>query len=418
MDPEKAVIRMENLWKTSEQRIMEDIIRRIRKESAVTMTADYQINRLLELGKSTEEVEKIIKDTTKRTWPEMFELYDNIANEEYVRNENVYLQINDKKIPEAENRWKIQMVDAIKKQTKEQFENLSQSLGFSVIMGNKRVFLPYAEYWKKYVDAAMMDIVDGGMDYSRVIRRVVDQMTASGIRTVDYASGKSTRVDVAARRAIMTGYNQIVSNINQRNAELLGTEYFEVAWHPGARPSHQDWQGKVYHKDDLVRICGLGTAGGLCGVNCRHVYFPFIKGVSKRRYTDEWLAEQNAKEAEKKYFFGKGYDAYGQTQKMRSMERVMRAQREKVYLMKKAGADEEEITVNQVKYQAQLNEYSYFCKKMGLEKQRERIYYDMRGRIALQYQKEKKAEEWLEDTYGEGTIMGNVKAWEREHRKK
>ena len=35
------------------------------------------------------------------------------------------------------------------------------------------------------------------------------------------------------------------------------------------------------------------------------------------------------------------------------------------------------------KYQGQLNEYSrFFCKKMGLTEERERIYYDMRGFIA------------------------------------
>lgn len=34
------------------------------------------------------------------------------------------------------------------------------------------------------------------------------------------------------------------------------------------------------------------------------------------------------------------------------------------------------------KYQGQLNEYSRFCRKMGLAEERERIYYDMRGRVA------------------------------------
>lgn len=34
------------------------------------------------------------------------------------------------------------------------------------------------------------------------------------------------------------------------------------------------------------------------------------------------------------------------------------------------------------KYQGQLNKYSKISSKMGLKEERERIYYDMRGRVA------------------------------------
>ncbi len=120
----------------------------------------------------------------------------------------------------------------------------------------------------------------------------------------------------------------------------------------------------------------------LCGVNCYHLYYPFIPGVSERLYTDEWLDEQNQKEAQAKEWNGQEYNVYQQTQKMRQMETAMRAQREKVDALKAAKADPDEIMIARAKYQAQLNEYSRFCKKMGLEEQRERIYYDMRGRVA------------------------------------
>lgn len=40
------------------------------------------------------------------------------------------------------------------------------------------------------------------------------------------------------------------------------------------------------------------------------------------------------------------------------------------------------IMLARAKYQAQLGEYAQFSNKMGLVQQRERIYYDMRGRVA------------------------------------
>lgn len=381
-DIEKISLRMEMKWTEAESRIIQDIVRRIQKNGKITSTADYQINRLVELGKSTEEIEQTLKEALNATYPEMYKLYDDVANWEYVRNKDIYEQVNGTFIPPEENEYMKQISEAIKAQTEDALSNLSQSYGFSVMMGTKRVFMPFAQYYQQYVDAAIMDIISGGYDYNTVIRRVVTQMTNSGLRTVDYASGRSNRVPVAARMSILTGVSQITGKINERNAKLLGTEYFEVDWHPGARPSHAVWQGKVYSREELETVCGLGTVTGLCGANCYHVYYPFVPGISERLYSDEWLEEQNQKELETKEWNGKEYNLYEQTQKQRQMETAMRAQREKIDALKAAKGSQDEITLAKAKYQAQLNEYARFSKKMGLVEQRERIYYDMRGRVA------------------------------------
>lgn len=381
-DMDSVSLRLEQIWTETESRIIQDIARRIQQSGEITSTADYQINRLAELGKSTEEIENILKDALDATYPEMYELYDKISNWEYVRNKDLYEQINGHSIPPEENEYMIQITEAIKEQTLGELNNLAQSYGFSVMMGSRRVYMPFAQYYQQYVDAAIMDVISGGFDYNTVIRRAVTQMTNSGLRTVDYATGHSNRVSVAARRSVMTGVGQITAKINERNASLLGTEYFEVDWHAGARPEHAAWQGKVYSKTELETVCGLGTVTGLCGANCYHLYYPFIPGVSERLYTDEWLDEQNQKEAQTKEWNGQEYNVYQQTQKMRQMETAMRAQREKVDALRAAKADPDEIMIARAKYQAQLNEYARFCKKMGLKEQRERIYYDMRGRVA------------------------------------
>lgn len=132
-----------------------------------------------------------------------------------------------------------------------------------------------------------MQIASGAVDYNTVLKKAVKAMTDSGLRTVDYASGWSNRVDVAARRALMTVFNQVVAKVNEDNAEQLGTEYFEVSYHRGARPTHQVWQGRVYSKKELETVCGLGTVTGLCGANCYHSYSPFIKGIDTPTYSEE-----------------------------------------------------------------------------------------------------------------------------------
>lgn len=380
---EKLSGKIEKNYLDLEERVMQDIVRRIRKTGNITSTADYQINRLLILGNSSEDVERMIKDTLSASYPEMFELYDQVINWEYVRNKDIYEEINQQFLPFEENGELQQIVAALVTQMGAELENITQSLGFYLDYGNgRKVLAPLAEVYQGYLDAACMDIVSGAFDYNSTLRRVVTQLTNSGLRKIDYASGHSNRVDVAARRAVMTGITQLTGHISDMNAQKLGTNFFEVAWHAGARPTHQVWQGRVYSREELYSICGLGTVTGLEGVNCYHERYPFIPGISERNWTDEWLEEQNRKENTPKEFKGKEYTTYEARQRQRQMETAMRAQREKVQMLKEGGADADEIMLARCKYQAQLDEYARFSKKMGLEQERERIYLDMRGRVA------------------------------------
>lgn len=380
---EKLSRQIEKNYSDLEMRIMEDIVRRIKKTGEITSTADWQINRLRILGNSSEDIEKMLKETLDASYPQMFELYDKVIDWEYVRNKDVYEQINAEFIPYEENEELQQITNALIQQTDADLQNITQSLGFYLDYGGgKPVLTPLAEVYQKYLDAACMDIVSGAFDYNSVIRRVVSQLTNSGLRQIDYASGRANRVDVAARRAVMTGITQLTGYISNMNAEKLGTEYYEVAWHAGARPTHAVWQGKVWSKKQLIIVCGLGTVTGLEGVNCYHERYPFIPGISERNWTDEWLEEQNRKENTPKEFNGKEYTLYEAKQRQRQMETAMRAQREKVQLLKDGDADPDDVMLARAKYQGQLNEYSRFSRKMGLKEERERIYYDMRGHIA------------------------------------
>ena len=379
----KLASKIASRYQDLEERIMQDIVRRIMKAGEITSTADWQINRLRILGYSSEDIEKEIKKTLNASYPEMFELYDKVINWEYVRNKDIYEQINAEYIPFEENGQLKQITESIIDQSFGDLENVTNSLGFYLDYGNgQKVLTPLSQVYTKYLDAACYDIVTGAFDYNSVLRRVVTQLTNSGLRQIDYSSGRANRVDVAARRAVMTAVSQITGKISEYNAQKLGTEYFEVEWHAGARPTHAVWQGRVWSKEQLYSVCGLGTVTGLLGANCYHTYYPFFPGISQRNWSDDWLEEQNRKEAEPKSFDGKEYTLYEAKQRQRQMETAMRAQREKVRLLQHGGADQDEIILHKAKYQGQLNEYSRFCRKMSLTEERERIYLDMRGKVA------------------------------------
>lgn len=365
-----------------EERILQDIARRIKKTGEITSTADWQINRLRILGYSSEDIEREIKKTLDASYPEMFELYDKVIDWEYVRNKDIYEQINAEFIPYEENRQLQQITDAIIQQSLEDLENVTRSLGFYLDYNGRKVLTPLSQVYTNYLDNACFDIVTGAFDYGSVLRRVVTQLTNSGLRKIEYGSGYASRVEVVARRAVMTGVANLTGEIADYNAKKLGTEYFEVEWHAGARPTHAVWQGQVWTKEQLYSVCGLGTVTGLLGANCYHTYYPFFPGISERNWSDDWLEEQNRKESKPKEFRGKAYTLYEAKQRQRQMETAMRAQREKVQMLQDGGADRQEVMLQKAKYQGQLNEYAAFSRKMGLKEERERIYLDMRGKIA------------------------------------
>ena len=382
---------MEQLYRSLQLNIMSDLTERLKANGEeITSAADWQINRLYELGVSKDEIDSLIQSTLDVSDDEIDRIYDEVVKSGYARNEELYTSKGKEYIPYAENKQLQQLVKAVKNQTKSEYRNITGSLGFAVRNPDNTVsFTPLAKFYQDTLDNGLMQIASGAFDYNTVLKRVVKTMTDSGLRSVEYSSGWSNRVDVAARRALMTGFNQVVAKVNEDNAEQLGTEYFEVSYHRGARPTHQVWQGRVYSKKELETVCGLGTVTGLCGANCYHSYSPFIKGIDTPTYSEEELDRMNEEENTPKEYNGKTYTAYEAQQRQRQLETAMRADRQKIELLTQGGADDDTITGAKAKYFQQQDEYVKLSKAMNLPQQWERITID--GKNALGSKLPKKA---------------------------
>lgn len=377
---EHLPLQLEKMFLELQNRIMRDVVRRIKKTGGITSTADYQLNRIQIIGNSTEFIESEIKRLSGLTDPELWEIYDTVIEKDYTRAKEIYEQVNANFTPYEDNEQMQTWAKAILSQTKHEIQNITRSMGFALDYGGKKVFTPFSEYYQKYLDRACMDIVTGAFDYNTVLRRVVKEMTASGIRTVNYASGYGNRAPVAVRRAVMTGVHQLAAQINEQVAKDLGTDTYEVTWHAGHRPSHW-WGGNVYTKQELISICRLGDVDGLCGANCKHSYFAFVEGVSVRTYTPEQLREMEANEQITRSYHGKSYNAYEAQQRQRVLETRMRKQRSDIDLLKKGKASQLDIQAAQAKYLNTLREYQGFSKKMELPEQMQRVYMDGLGRV-------------------------------------
>lgn len=373
----------DNAMRSLEIEVMEDVIRRIKINGEITRSADWQLYRLYELGESRKSLNKAIKKAFNLDESSINQLYQNIIGKGYARDETLYKAKGKQFIPFEKNEALQQYISAIAKQTLESIQNISQSLGFAVKSGNKRVFKPIAKYYQTTLDNAINGIATGVFDYNTVLKQTVSEMTNSGLRTVDYETGWSNRADVAARRAVMTGLTQVTAKINEHNAEKLGTDMFEVSWHSGARPSHQVWQGRWYKRSELESICGLGSVTGLCGANCYHSYYPVIPGISASTYTEEELDEMNRQENIPIDYNGKQYTKYEALQRQRQLETRMRAERQKIKLLQDGEADETDIMLARAKYRGTSQEYTSFSKAMELPQQRQRVTVDGLGNIGV-----------------------------------
>lgn len=380
---EKLPKPLERIMRDLEFSIMQEIIDRIKAAAQITPVTDWFLVRITAIGISKSKIKRLIGEAIRESDLRVDDIYEQAVRSDFIRNKEIYEAVEKEYIPYEENKWLQQVIETARRQTKDSLrpmENITQTMGFNVPMGGgKKVFTPLSEYLERSMDKAMMGIVTGTKTYSQAVGDVIDEMTASGIRMVDYASGKSDRIEVAARRAVMTGVAQMTDKVSEKNAEELGTDDWEVDWHMGARNTgtgylnHQKWQGKVYSSAEMRTICGLGEMLGFAGINCYHIRFPFIPGISKRKYTDEWLDEQNRRENEKKVFRGREYDTYGALQYQRSLERTIRKQKQDVSLLEAAGADEEITTAAKCRLRMTNRTYTEFSKEMGLRQQRERV---------------------------------------------
>jgi hypothetical protein len=377
-------IPLERTMSELEMRIMADIVRSIRVNGFSTAKADWQMQRMIQLGESEENIKQWIREALEATDEEIDHIFSDTVYEQYYGYQRAYGEVGRKQIPFAENLELQVLLESVKVQTKAEFRNLTNSLGFVIRNPGtgKICYHPLMQFYRETLDGAVMDIVSGAVSYDVAIGRAINAMTNSGLRTVYYDSGHSNRVEVAARRAVMTGFRQVQGKINEQAARNLGTDVYEVTYHVGARPEHQVWQGKVYTYEQLQSVCGLGSVTGLHGANCYHDYHPFIPGVSVRNYTDEELDEMMEEENTPKEYQGKEYTAYQALQKQRLMERGMRKTRQDIKLLLEGDADEDGIILKKARYQGEMQKYKAFSKAMKLPEQMPRVYQDGLGQVS------------------------------------
>jgi hypothetical protein len=266
-----------------------------------------------------------------------------------------------------------QIINSFQKDLNGQLKNLTKTTGFKgTQLGTTGVMRAY----QRSLDTALLEVATGSFSFDEACNRVVREMAQSGLRSIDYASGRSYQLDTAARMCVRTSTNQMAGRITEANARSSDCDLVIVSQHEGAREEHAEVENQVFSlsgKSDKYPAfsdplpcdggngAGYGEANGICGVNCRHTFYPYWEGISE---IPEALPEYEPVEVD-----GKEYDYYKATQEQRSMEREIRALKREKYVAE----DKEAAQAIQRKISAKTTEYHNFSDAVGIRAKDNRL---------------------------------------------
>lgn len=364
---------------------------KIRKEAMKMLNADPDFRKAV--AKNTleykREVRKIINDITRAAYKANEEIVAGAGNMSWANDLSVWKEAGKEL---TDNSYLKELMDAFTAQTNGELKNMTQTTGFKTMSGYEGIENAY----RRELDKAVIKICSGTFSQDKVVRDVVHDLAQSGLRSIDFASGYSMQLDTAARLAVRTGCHQLAGKMQDENIKQTGENLVYVSKHWGARntgtghANHEQWQGRVYFikegKDyseevkrigqdyitDLWRATGYSVDGahesdptGLYGYNCRHRHYVWFEGASS-------LPKEQA-EPKPVTIDGKTYDYYAMTQKMRAMERNIRALKREKEAEEALGNDTREL---QVKIKEKTAKYKEFCKMCGVPEETSRLRYE------------------------------------------
>ena len=386
------------LYQNMEKDVLQDIARRVRKTDRFTETAEIMARNMHEQGYSTAQIYaevmrilqadpeyiQFVAENTKAYKAEVTEIINQTTRDAKKAGNELVAEAGDMAFNNDMSMWELagqdlskpnnmtQIINSFQKDLNGQLKNLTGTTGFKgTILGTTGVKQAY----QRALDTALLEVSTGTFSFDEAVNKVVTEMAHSGLRSIDYASGRSYQLDTSARMCVRTSMNQMAGRITEANCKSSGVDLVIVSQHEGARPEHADVENKVFSMSgksdkypdfsdplpcDGGEGAGYGDAAGICGVNCRHTFYPFWEGISE---IPEPLETWEDKEVD-----GKTYDYYDATQHQRSMEREIRALKREEYV-----ADPEHKAEIDRKIKAKTQEYHRFSEEVGIRAKDNRL---------------------------------------------
>jgi hypothetical protein len=353
------------LFQEYEQTIINDIARRLAGMDFASPTAAWQLQRLTETGLVYEKALAELSKLTGRTEAELNKLFRDAGVRALAFDDAIYKAVRLNPLPLNLSPVMTQVLVAGLQRTQGTMRNLTLTSAIDA----QNLFTDAA-------DLAYMQVSSGAFDYNSAIRQAVESVADQGASVIHYASGRREHLDVAMRRAVLTGVNQTSGQLQIARTDEMDCDLIQTSAHIGARntgtgpANHEGWQGRIFSRSgrhskypDFVAETGFGTGEGLCGWNCRHSFYPFYEGISENAYTQ---AEVNEYARKTVSYNGKDISVYEATQKQRAIEREIRKAKRQAGGLEAAGLDNSEARGRIGKLQEKMRD---FIRQTGLRRE-------------------------------------------------
>lgn len=302
--------------------IIADMAKRIVKTGSITDSTKHQAEILQNAGLVYMDTITRVSQVSGYQKREVERMYQE-AGIKNLKNESVYYRQAGKDVIELKQSDGMQRIlQANVRKTCQELDNLTMTTA--------------VKSQSAYIQAcnrAQMKVSTGAFSYDKAIADAIKEAAVQGTEVL-YPTQHVDKLDVAVRRAVLTGVNQTAAELNLQYAKEAGCDYVETTAHSGARPSHAVWQGKVFclsgmdsSYPNFYEATGYGTGPGLCGWNCRHNFHAYFPGISTPGYTKEMLDDYSKKNVN---YNGRQYAEYEAGQMQRSHERQIRETKRKL----------------------------------------------------------------------------------------
>ena len=393
------------LWREVEDSILRDAARRIGKMDTLTETANWQLWRYQQTEAVRNNVVKLLARYSGKSERTIRSLLKKAATEAMEREDAIYYHYGLEPPPFEESPALGNLLTAGARQTNGTWKNLTATTANTVTGAFERT-----------LDAAWGKVSTGTFDYKTAVKQAVDSL-ADDLPAVTYPSGHTDTLEVAARRAVLTGVNQTAGKLQLARMDEMGAEFVETSAHGGARPSHAEWQGRRFHRGgpvdyngrhypDFEETTGYGTGAGLCGWNCRHSFWPCYPDLgAPPTWTGESLRKLNARDIE---YNGKLYTRYEISQMQRARERNVRRCKKRYLAEDAAGLD---TTDSAVRLKAARQSLAQFAKDTGSRVDSARVSVPKFGRSEASRASAKSQAhhtEWLKTINAQSTSLNTV----------
>ena len=397
---EKVVERLVNRIEQCNTYVLKKIGESINKVGTLYPSKANQLVNVLKYGGDFEKIVEYIAEITKLNVKDIYKIFEEVAKVDYRFAKQFYDYKGINYIPYEENIALQNQVKALARITANEYVNFSNTLAFAEVVDGKVHYTDLSKVYYNVIDEAVLSIAQGKDTFDSQMTKVIKELSSSGIKTVDYASGRAVRLDSSVRQHMKGALRNLHNEMQAMFGEEFGSNGVEISVHLNPAPDHAEVQGRQFSKEEFYKfqndedsISYDGTVfskehdgkdrRSISQYNCYHYVFDVILGVSKPIYSDEELKEIIENNNKGFEFDGKNYTNYEGTQLQRQIETAIRREKDMQITLNAALSrnikpenQEKMITAfekSKKKVRLLNDKYKRLCNVSGLPSKKERM---------------------------------------------